>query len=194
MRIGIDIDDTMTDIKDKLTVAALEYAIKLGKNVTYDGGKINDIYNNGNVYQRLFGFNYDELKYFLKDIQESITDNALPREGCVKIIKKLKKEGHEIIVITARDSEFHDNPYKQSKVWLDKNNILYDKLIVNARDKGMVCKSEKIDILIDDNLNNCLSVLKENIKAIRFSSNKSNDVINCDNWCLIYEIIKRLSI
>jgi len=194
MRIGIDIDDTMTDIKDKLTDAALKYAIKLGKNITYDGGKIADVYNDGNVYQKLFGFNYDELKYFLKDIQESITDNALPRVNCVEVITKLKDEGHEIFVITARDSEFHDDPYNQSKDWLDKNNIKYDKLIVNARDKGIACKNEKIDLLIDDNLNNCLSVLKKNIKAIRLSNVKSDDVINCNSWVEIYEIIKGLSI
>lgn len=33
MRIGIDIDDTMTNIKDKLTSAAIQYAKSLNKDV-----------------------------------------------------------------------------------------------------------------------------------------------------------------
>ena len=53
MRIGIDIDDTLTDIKDKLTNAAKEYAISLNKNVKNKNHKIVDIYNNGNIYQKL---------------------------------------------------------------------------------------------------------------------------------------------
>ncbi len=62
MRIGIDIDDTLTDIKDKLTNAAKEYAISLNKNVENKNHKIVDIYNNGNIYQKLFDFSYDELR------------------------------------------------------------------------------------------------------------------------------------
>ena len=65
MRIGIDIDDTLTDIKDKLTMAAKKYAISLNKKVENKEYQVVDIYNNGNIYQKLFGFNYDELKYFL---------------------------------------------------------------------------------------------------------------------------------
>lgn len=192
MRIGIDIDDTMTDIKDKLTNAALKYAIRLGKNVTYHGGKITDIYNNGNVYQKLFGFSYDELKYFLKDIQEEITDNVLPRENCVNVIEKLKSEGNEIYIITARDFEFHDDPYSQSKIWLDNNSIKYDKLIVNARDKGVICKEEKIDLLIDDSLSNCNSVLNQGVKAIKFGLSGECDILSCDNWLDVYKMIKSI--
>ena len=103
MRIGIDIDDTLTDIKDKLTNAAKEYAISLNKNVENKNHKIVDIYNNGNIYQKLFDFSYDELKYFLGTIQEEITNNALPRNDCADIIRKLHKEGHEIYIITARE-------------------------------------------------------------------------------------------
>jgi len=74
------------------------------------------------------------------------------------VIHNLKELGHTIIIITARTDEFHDNPYRQSKEWLEKNNIEYDKLVVNARDKGMACIEEKIDLYIDDNLNNCIRV------------------------------------
>ena len=63
MRIGIDIDDTLTDIKDKLANAAFEYAKSLNKGVENKDLKINDVKNNGNIYQKIFDFTYEELKY-----------------------------------------------------------------------------------------------------------------------------------
>ena len=192
MRIGIDIDDTLTDIKDKLTNAAKEYAISLNKNVENKNHKIVDIYNNGNIYQKLFDFSYDELKYFLGTIQEEITNNALPRNDCVDIIKKLHKEGHEIYIITARDSEFHKDPYLQSKKWLEKHQIYYDKLIVNARDKAKVCVENNIDILIDDSISNCSCVYNCGIEAIMISNekNSNNEIKTFYNWKEIYNYIK----
>lgn len=50
MRIGIDIDDTLTDIKEQLTNAAFEYAKTLNKKVENKNTEINDIYNDGNIY------------------------------------------------------------------------------------------------------------------------------------------------
>ena len=79
MRIGIDIDDTLTDIKEELELAVLEYANKLGKQIKQDIMDLVDK-NDGSIYQVKYGFNDEELKYFLKDIQESITQKAVPRD------------------------------------------------------------------------------------------------------------------
>ena len=62
MRIAIDIDNTITSIKDQLTNAAIEYAKKIGKYREIDLQNITDTYNDGNIYQKLFNFTYDELK------------------------------------------------------------------------------------------------------------------------------------
>mgnify|MGYP000961685525 CR=1 FL=1 len=124
MNIGIDIDDTLTNIRDELKLAAEKYANKLGKEIK-DSKYIED-QNNGNIYQIKYGFTYEELKYFLSVIQEEITKKAEPREGCVEVINKLHNKGHKIYIITARDSEFHKDPYELSKNWLDKNNIYYE--------------------------------------------------------------------
>lgn len=191
MRIGIDIDDTLTDIKDTLTNAAFEYAKSLNKSVENKDLKINDIYNNGNIYQKKFNFTYEELKYFLGTIQEEITNNATPRPYCVDIIKQLHNEGNEIYIITARDSEFHEDPYLQSEVWLNENNIYFDKLIVNARDKKKVCLENDIDLLIDDSISNCLNVSSAGIPSLMIGkNNKIDNRIRCfDNWQQIYNFI-----
>lgn len=69
MTIGIDIDNTLTDIKDDLNLAAYNYAKELGKNIDKINNLDEDQNNNSLYYINKFSFNYDELKYFLKNIQ-----------------------------------------------------------------------------------------------------------------------------
>lgn len=194
MKIGIDIDNNLTKVQEKLNKAAFDYANSLGKNIKDCNISTKDINNDGDTYRKKFKFNNEELKYFLKEIQENITNNASPRENAKEVIDKLKNDGHQIYIITARDSEFHDDPYMYSKNWLDKNKIYYDKLIVNARNKKDVCEKEEIDLFIDDQPNNCLQILNAGIKAIMITDNDDNfdGIINLKNWNDIYNFINGL--
>ena len=193
LKIGIDIDNTLTNVQEELNEAAYNYAIKLGKEI--DSSVVSeDINNNGSFYKQNFKFSYEELKYFLKEIMEEIVNKAEPRDKVVNVIQNLRKEGHKIYIITARDSEFHDDPYILSKTWLDKNKIEYDKLIVNARKKAPVCKQEKIDLFIDDQLHNCIDIMTEGIQAIRITDNKEyfEEIKSFNSWNEIYQYIKSM--
>ena len=194
MKIGIDIDNTLTEVQEELNKAAFEYAISLGKKIDNYDNPMEDIKNNGDKYRKKFQFTYEEIKYFLKNIQENITNNAIPRENAKEVIDKLKKDRNEIYIITARDSEFHDDPYKLSKDWLDKNEIYYDKLIVNAREKSSVCEKEKIDLFIDDQLNNCLSVQNAGIQTIMITDKTYNydKIKQLKDWNEIYNYINEM--
>ena len=194
MIIGIDIDNTLTEVQDKLNEAAFKYAKELGKEIQDLDDTLEDGKNKWDIFIKKFKFTYEELKYFLKDIQEEITNNAKPRSGAVETIKRLRRDGHKIYIVTARDSEFHDDPYELSKNWLDGNNIEYDKLIVNAREKAPICKAENIDLFIDDQLFNCMQIAKEGIKTIRISNEEKelDNVVNVKNWKEIYKYIKEL--
>ena len=64
MTIVIDIDNTLTDIKDDLNLAAYNYAKELGKNIDKINNLDEDQNNNSLYYINKFSFNYDELKYF----------------------------------------------------------------------------------------------------------------------------------
>lgn len=192
MKIGIDIDDTLTEIEDELLNAAYQYAKDLGKTVYNHREQFLDRHNDGSIYKEVFGFNTDELKYFLSTIQENITNAAFPRSGAVEIIKKLKDNGHHITIITARDSEFHEDPYNQSKTWLDKHGIMYDKIIVNARDKKKACKQENIALLIDDSIGNCERVSEIGVDTIRICKPKNIEIYrpSFSNWEEIYGYIE----
>lgn len=191
MIIGVDIDDTLTDIRDQLKEAALNYAKSLGKEINNDDTYIEDR-NNGNTYKVKYNFNDEELVRFFKEVQEEIVKNVKPRKGVEEAIKKLREEGHTIIIITARDSKLHDDPYELSKTWLDKNGIEYDKIIVNAQEKDIICQNEKVDLFIDDQLANCTKVSKTGIQVIRITNYEEvhGNIINKKNWMEIYDYIK----
>lgn len=197
MRIGIDIDNTLTDIKEKLEKAAYDYAISLGKKINLTKHE-EDPYNDGNIYRKKYKFNDEELMFFFKNIQESIANNAKPRHFVVKALKLLKKQGNEIYIITARDYEFHDDPYLYSKNWLDKNKIVYDKIIVNARHKAGTCLENHIDVFIDDHFLNCKSVLDVGIPVIRIADKKSFEeypnLISLSNWKSIYNYLMQINL
>jgi len=191
MRIGIDIDDTITNIKDDLDEAAYQYALSLGKNPSRE--KLVECYNNPNlngIYEAAFGFNEEEIMHFLTKIHEDIIYKAIPRPNCVSILKKLKNEDNDIIIITAREEKYHENLLKRTINWLNNNDITYDKLIINAGTKEKVCLSEAIDIFIDDNLLNCKMVESVGIPVIKVR--KGEEANCCDDWLKIYDLIYQI--
>lgn len=190
MTLGIDIDGTITDINELLFEAAANYAKSLNKKIS-DNLPTCDPYNNGEIYKTHFKFNYEELKYFLSHIQEKIQNEAKPRPYAKEMIHQLHCEGYKIIFITARDSEFHENPFKQTKTWLEKNKIYFDELIVNARNKSKICLDKKVDILIEDNIYNCLDASKNNITSLLISQQKYPKIETFSNWKDIYNYLKK---
>lgn len=193
MIIGIDIDDTLTDIRDELKKSVIDYALSLGKQINEDV-ICYDKKNDSSSFQEKYNLTHDEIIYFYKNIQEDIVTRAVPRKDVVQTFKKLRELGNKIYIITARDSEFHDDPYSLSKAWLDKWGFEYDKLIVNARDKAKVCVEENVDIFIDDKLSNCMDVSNKGIKVIRITNykEKHGDIINKSNWEEIYKYISEM--
>lgn len=157
MRIGIDIDDTMTFIKDDLQEAAINYDKSLGNS---------GIPKNNNYYVgKQFSWQKDEYRYFMGTIRKNVVCHAKLRNGLINVLTKLIAEGNEIIIITARSNIYYDNPLKMTLDWLKKEHIPYSKLIINVKNKADICIKEKIDIFLDDDINNCLNVHKTGIKT-----------------------------
>lgn len=67
--------------------------------------------NKGSYIKDKYNFTYEELKHFLGPIQDEIINNAIPKTNVSNILK-IKEMGHEIYIITARDSELHRRSFK----------------------------------------------------------------------------------
>ena len=160
--IGIDLDDTISDsIKSFLKYARLynkEKKIKFQIDETqWD-------------LDKAFGWNDDNYREFSKKYLKTILNEAKTKKNAKKIIEKLKNEGYKIIVITARNDEI-DDPYTITNAWLKANNICFDKLIVNSQKKEYDCLENKVNIFVDDKLENCINVYKKlHIPVFLFNS------------------------
>ena len=126
MRIGVDIDNVLSNFDDVLKEQYLKHDKMLGGR-----GIINK-----NVYiKHAFDWDYEyERKFYLDNI-EYFASLLKPIKDCQKYIRKLKEEGNEIYIITGRDNGEYSNPYDMTVNWFKENDIYYDKLfLVDAYD------------------------------------------------------------
>ncbi len=195
MRLGIDIDDTISDTYQ----IVMEYAKNFTKQ--YCHREYNDIEKRlGNIethyyIQEVFEWNTEEEEAFFKQYYRKFIDAVKPKEDAQKILQELYCH-HEIILITARWEDEKDNGIKEAtKRWLEQYQIPYNKLYLN-RPKLEVCKENKINVFIDDSYVNCKSVQSDGIKTYMMDC-KSNQNIEDDsiervyNWNDIYEKLKK---
>ena len=189
MNIGFDIDDTITNSSDIFVKYAAEY--NHIKNIIYP-------INTNELDQKLaFGWNDENMIEFRKVYLKKILTETKPNKDVVNVINYLKKEGNKIFLITARSDYEIPDMYKLTKEWLLMHNISYDGLFVNCKDKLSVCKENKIDIFIDDNITTCNNVYgnsKTNvlIYTTRYNKNIDTDLTRVINWQEILAYIVKL--
>lgn len=194
MRIGIDIDGVLTNVEQFSIDYLSKYCFE--KNIEYTIGKSN--YH----ISETFGITSEQEDGFWDKYLEFYAVNEKARPFASEVIKKLKEDGHEIYIVTARyltnrDDIAGENMRRIVEKWLYENEIIYDKLIFSKASKEK--KSEevienKIDLMIEDNPNN-INELSRIIPIICYDTayNKdcSNDKIyRCYSW---YDIYKKIN-
>ena len=136
------------------------------------------------------------MRNFMKQYMHEIIMNATAKDGAKEVINKLKAEGHKIVIITSRNDEYFIEPYRNSELWLKKQGIMYDKLIVNGTDKAKECIENDIDVFIDDHTYFLDEVnQKTNTKIFMFDSPYNQECTNytrVNSWKEVYEKIKEI--
>lgn len=163
MNIGIDIDDTISNTYDVLMGYAQKYTAEdLKKELKQPEAKI--LSCNG-YCEKFHNWNEEETRNFWEKYYSTIIKEVTIKKFAKETIKKLKKDGHKIYLITAR-FDVLDGLIKQITLeWLEENGIEYDELIFDAQDKLKKIKEKNIEILIDDAVTNCTQVSEAGIKT-----------------------------
>lgn len=179
MNIGIDLDDTTFITVDSMIKYADIYDTKiLGRKGTNGKlGRIKDRY----YLKTLYGWD-DETKFnFFNMFYKDILEECVAMENASQVINKLKEQGNRIFFITARLNSIPNcNTYEITKNSLEKNNINYDQIIVNASDKLKVCKDKDIQIFIEDSYSTCKKLEKNGVKTYLMTT-KMNEKIDAKN-------------
>lgn len=189
MKIGIDIDDTITN-----TLVLLKgYAKKYNDEVVRRNLVMNE---EAASISKLFTWTKEEEKTFEQKYLDEIASNVSIKNGAIEIIQKLREEKNEIYIISARNSKDFNDPYKVTKEFFYKNSIPYDHLIVECIDKATFCNEHNIDIMLDDDPKNIESVSKYIpvilLDAIHNKQCNGENIIRCYDWYEAYDKIKEI--
>ena len=193
MNIGIDIDDTISETFETLLPYAQKYTIedlKRESKVTIDSNFSNHFYI---VYMN--EWNENEAIDFWNKYYGEILRQVNIKKFAAEVINKLKEEGHKIYLITARWDMPNDNVKEITAKWLEKNQVEYDELIINASDKLKLVKEKKIDVFIDDSFKNCKSIADNTNVQVYMMTSRVNGSLGDKkikrvfSWPEIYDLL-----
>ena len=167
MRIGIDIDDTLSKTHEEVIKTKRKFFPEYVTSLLPP----------------------DLFKIFEKNHIRDIHTSSEAKEGASKALKWLHEHNFEIFIITARNTDF---AYNDSKKFLDNNDLFFDKLIVDSNNKAEVCQKENISLFIDDKESVCDDLSYHGIDVIKMAriDENTSKYNTFNNWEEILEYIK----
>jgi len=192
MVISIDIDGVLVDRE--------EYQLRKGVEWAKSHNLSADIIDSGayNVHE-IFGWSKEDFYEFWN---VNLWDYAKlkPMMGVRDVIKKLKDDGHKIIINTSRwmserSDELGEKMRALIKLWFVENDIPYDELVFACGDKVSGIEKYSADIHIEDNpaeakpIMNIIPVIIFNAKY----NEQMKDVKRAKSWDDVYDIILGLT-
>ncbi len=187
MKIGIDIDNVISNFNEVLLSEYIEHDKKL---------RNSGIINKDAYIRKMFDWSIEEEDSFYRNNIERIAKKLTVIKGTKEYIDKIKSDGNLIYIITGRDNGEYTDPINMTKDWLKKFDIYYDELLFtdasDKKSKADVCVKNQIDIMIDDSTGMCRSCIERGIKTFIMDTqyNRKTNIPRVHNWKEIYEVIK----
>lgn len=189
MKIGIDLDGVLFDSEKLFRTYCEIYDIEeLKRNSIEDNKKL--------MFQERYSWSKEEKEKFFEKYLEEIMMSANFMPGARKVLGLLKKEGHELIVITARGTGNPKSIGYTKTIFRQNNMKFFDKYCWASKNKAKVCIEEKVDLMIDDSPENCKKIAQNNINVIYLKDAPSYEIEDSKylktlyNWGEIYRYIK----
>ena len=191
MRIGVDIDGVILNFERELkTYAELYNYLELKK-----GGVKN---KNEQYLRHRYEWTDEERMPFVNNYFLKLSEQTAFMPGAIDVLKMLKNDGHELVIISARGGlipEMKDVALKR----LSTVGLKFDDYFWNQEDKLQTAKDAKIDCMIDDFSDTCKRFSENGITALYFRDvnmkklEESETLFEVNNWGEIYRIITELS-
>lgn len=153
MRVGLDIDDTISNTNFVLMKYAFRY------NEEHGNKKL--LKYNTNNFSEVFGWNDDEVNHFFRTYYLEALKEIEPKFNVKEVLNELRKKGHKIIFITVRNDRecAGENEARRLTLdWFKKYKIPFDELHVDIKDKKDFCQKYNIDVFMDDSVRTVLAV------------------------------------
>ncbi len=190
MKIAFDVDGILTNLQ--------EFEIKYGRRFFGDQNKPID--TSKLRFKEMFNCSQEEEDKFWKKYIWRYCLLEKARKDASLVMNKLKEEGDEIYILTARAHTTEQNTTgrlfrSMLKYFLRKENIPYDHIFyydeeTSAIEKTETCINEKIEFAVDDQSKNinCLKTVT-NVSYFEENHNKDCKYDNIDN---VYKVVNFL--
>ena len=194
MIIGIDVDGVVLDLYAWLEKRMKKYSKQiLGKKVCNKHGR--------HIYER-YGLTKAQDEAFWDLYRWDYSKQVKSFKGLKKYFTILKKQGHELYFITARNCAGKDDEEGREMRRLIEKSLLdagavYDKIIYTSEDKSKIhaCLENKVDVMIDDSTGNILE-LKDKLFCIIYDHKYNRwlkGVARAKNWKGVCRVIRSFS-
>ena len=166
MRIGIDIDGVLTDIE--------QWQLDIGSKKIFENYNKEIVDAKGYDLKEIFNIEENLDNEFWREYLLDYAKNEPARKHSDEVTNKLKEDGNEIYIITARfltdkDNENGKRMKKTVTNWLNKYNIYYDKIIFSPEEKLDICMANNIELMIEDKVDN-INKISKHITVICFDA------------------------
>jgi len=194
--VAIDIDDVVAMTSEAVRVWAND---KSGVHLQPQDYFLDNIDDYWNYYESVWehhGIVGLHLSEFLDGMDRSQAHIGVAKDA-QRVIERLKKD-YDIVFITARRPVHKDS----SRQWLDEHIDTAIPLYLSqnpfaneaARSKGEICAELGVDVLIDDNVDNCRSAVQYGVDVVLFGNYGWNvdapaDMTRCISWSDVGEYL-----
>ena len=188
MKIGIDLDGVVIDSETTFRTYEEIYDIDILKS--------NNLINREEPkFQSRYNWTIEQQKEFIEKYFLTISRESNLMSGFISIYNLLKQQGHEFVVVTARGGFLNEMKDDAIRL-LEENNIKFDKYYWCVEDKLEVCKSENVDIMIDDDWRIIKRLAENGVKTLYFRDTnlmrleENSYIKEVNNWGDVYRYIK----
>ena len=190
MKIGVDLDGVVIDSETTFRTYEEIYDTEILKE--------NNLINREEPkFQQRYNWTDEQEKDFINRYFMTVSKESNLMSGFLGVYKRLKEQGHEFVVITARGGFIKEMKDDAERI-LEENNIKFDKYYWKINDKFEICQKEKIDLMIDDDWRIIEKLSEHKIKTLYFRDTKlkklqENEYIKeVNNWGDIYRNISKM--
>lgn len=175
MRIGIDFDNTIIDTRSKI-VRLIERDHMFS------------------TLEEYYMIPWEETIPFWITYQKELVQHADLFPYAKEIMESLKKEGHQLIGITARDNTLIPNNIELTLEFVRKHQLPFDEICFGCYPKSKKCMEKQIDVMLDDDKFICEDLRSNGILAIIHTTEENKDVegLRFDSWKEIPNLIEEI--
>lgn len=192
MRIGLDIDDTISNTHFVLMKYAFKYNLEHGNKSLLK-------YNTNN-FSEVFGWNSEETNNFFRTYYLDVLKEIEPKFNVKEVLVLVQIYRHKIIFITVRNDREcagENEARRLTLEWLSQYEIPFDELHVDIQDKKTFCEENNIDIFMDDSIRTVSAVKTTGIHTFIAMNNfnldfKDNEITNIYSLMEFYNKVHKL--